>query len=342
MMQLINNYAQDQVLLTVDICNTEVSCENTYGKLLPVFRNKSTHLSVRTLIYELFLKISQKFKFEEAVLFVLKTDEDLRLKSHIAHNLKSLFENALFFKEGEKSRFIKSMKKLLEENELSLDRIIHESRAKSVSDNKTFSMNFPFPWVEFNLESYYSNVYDSIHNYLKNTLISQMFHRLLYIFEFGVGGNGLFDLSFDDIKDMSSKLFETQTLMRNFERGLIYNLTKVVKLFEAHHQLPTIIGLPLKWSTEATLVFSLRSGLEVDFNSDKFEFHAEAICRPSAAVTVLNQVVMDFTSVTQIGVLSNFSGYSAIVGKAKLNYTEKKKVFSFEKPPKTQKILELL
>ncbi|GFY63264.1 apolipoprotein B-100 [Trichonephila inaurata madagascariensis] len=409
-----------EVLVAVDICNTEVSCENTYGKLLPVFQNKSSLLSVRTLTYELILNMSQKFKFEEEVLIVLKTDQNLQLKSHIAYNLKSLFENALLFKEGEKSRFIKSMKKLLEENELSLDAMIHESRAKSVSDNKTFSMNFAFTWVK----SYYSNIYDSIRNYLKSGLVPEIFHRILYIFEFGVGGkeeilkmfskivnrlnieissfenvfksiqdiaknfgtyskpfqwydfqeevfknvrkleiihkifklnarfsfrhffevlrNGIFDLSFDDIKDLSSKLFETPTLMRNFERGLRYNPTKIVKLFETHHEVPTMIGMPLKWSTEATLAFSLRSRLEVDFNLDKFEFHAEAICRPSAAVTVLNQVVMDFASVTQIGVLSNFSGYSSVEVKAKLNYTEKKKVFSFEKPPKTQKILELL
>ncbi|GFQ77256.1 apolipoprotein B-100, partial [Trichonephila clavata] len=417
-----------EVLVTADICHTEVSCENSYGKLLPVFRNKSSLLSVRTLTYELILNMSQKFKFEEEVLIVLRADQDLQLKSHIAHNLKSLFENALLFKEGEKSRFIKSMKKLLEENKLSLDRIIHESRererAKSVSNNKTFSVNFPFTWGEFNLESYYSNIYDSIHNYLKRGLIPEMFHRLLYIFEFGVGGkeeilkvfrkiikslnieissfenvfksiqeiaknsrmyskplqwydfqeevfknvrkleiihkifklnsrfsfhnffevlrNGLFDLSFDDINDLSSKLFETQTLMRNFERGLRYNPTKVVKVFEAHHQVPTMMGLPLKWSTETMLAFSLRSGLEGDFSSDKFEFHAEAICRPSAAVTVLNQVVMDFASVTQIGILSNFSGYSSVLVKAKLNYTEKRKVFSFEKPSKSQNILEFL
>ncbi|GFR01058.1 apolipoprotein B-100 [Trichonephila clavata] len=101
-----------------------------------------------------------------------------------------------------------------------------------------------------------------------------------------------------------------------------------------------MIGLPLKWSTEATVAFSLRSRLEVDFNSDKFEFHAEAICRPSATVTVLSQKVMYFESVTQIGILSNFSGHSSVPVKAKLNYTEKRKVFSFEKPSKTQKILE--
>ncbi|PRD21535.1 UNVERIFIED_CONTAM: hypothetical protein NCL1_51465 [Trichonephila clavipes] len=262
-MKMITLFLNQQVLLTVDICNTEVSCENTYGKLLPVFRNKSTHLSVRTLIYELFLKISQKFKFEEAVLFVLKTDEDLRLKSHIAHNLKSLFENALFFKEGEKSRFIKSMKKLLEENELSLDRIIHESRAKSVSDNKTFSMNFPFPWVEFNLESYYSNVYDSIHNYLKNTLISQMFHRLLYIFEFGVGG-----------KEEILKIFQ------KIVRSLSIKISSFENVFKSIQDITKYFGMYLKtlqWYPFQEEVFKNVRKLEIIHKifklNSRFSFH---------------------------------------------------------------------
>ncbi|CAL1261606.1 unnamed protein product [Larinioides sclopetarius] len=137
-----------------------------------------------------------------------------------------------------------------------------------------------------------------------------------------------------------SELLEFQTLLDNLERGLEYNSTRVLRIVEAYHQVPTMMGLPLNWTTNGTLAFSWRSGFKMSLNREEFEIQSEGFTQPSAALTFLNRMVIDFPTVTQIGVQANNSAYTSTQWKAKLNYSKNKKTFSFIKPSKSQKILE--
>ncbi|GBL98838.1 Apolipoprotein B-100 [Araneus ventricosus] len=138
-----------------------------------------------------------------------------------------------------------------------------------------------------------------------------------------------------------SKLLEIQTLLDDLERGLVYNSTRVLRVIEAYHQVPTMMGLPLNWTANGTLAFSWRSGLKMSLNREEFEIHSEGFTQPSAALTFLNRMVIDFPTITQIGVQANSSAYTSTQWKAKLHYSKNKKIFSFIKPSKSQKILEL-
>ncbi|XP_035211652.1 uncharacterized protein LOC118185843, partial [Stegodyphus dumicola] len=157
---------------------------------------------------------------------------------------------------------------------------------------------------------------------------------------FNLFGSTLGFLNTGDMAGMSTKLEKIQSFLSNLRDGVTYNTTRVIRIIEAYHQVPTMMGLPLNWTTNATLAYSVRAGLTLKLN-ENYEVDSQGFLNPSAALTFLNRMVVDFPTVTQIGVQANSSGYTSTQSKAKLIYTEKKKLLSFEKPSKSQKLLEL-
>ncbi|KFM77310.1 Apolipoprotein B-100, partial [Stegodyphus mimosarum] len=157
---------------------------------------------------------------------------------------------------------------------------------------------------------------------------------------FNLFGSTLSFLNTGDMAGMSKKLEKIQSFLSNLRDGVTYNTTRVIRIIEAYHQVPTMMGLPLNWTTNATLAYSVRAGLKLQLN-ENYEVDSESFFNPSSALTFLNRMVVDFPTVTQIGVQANSSGYSSTQLKAKLIYSEKKKLLSFEKPSKSQKLLEL-
>lgn len=62
--------------------------------------------------------------------------------------------------------------------------------------------------------------------------------------------------------------------------GVTFNATRVVRVIEAYHQVPTMMGLPLNWTTNATLAFSFRTGLRLQMNREKNHIHSKGFFQP--------------------------------------------------------------
>lgn len=56
------------------------------------------------------------------------------------------------------------------------------------------------------------------------------------------------------------------------KRGIGFDVTRTIRVIEGYHQVPTLMGLPLNWTTSATLVASLRSGAK-QANQGTYEAH---------------------------------------------------------------------
>lgn len=61
--------------------------------------------------------------------------------------------------------------------------------------------------------------------------------------------------------------------------GVTYNTTRVIRIIEAYHQVPTMMGLPLNWTTNATLAFSVRAGLKFQMNKEN-NIHSKGFFQP--------------------------------------------------------------
>ncbi|GIY85245.1 apolipoprotein B-100, partial [Caerostris darwini] len=417
-----------ETLQAVNPCHYEGHCETIYYQRMHILRNASESTTLRSLAYEHIIQIPQKYGFEDDILEILKTDENLQLKSYIANSLKSLLKDSYFRKKEEK--FVKSMNQLLNDNELSLNKIIHYPGAKSAShvNSQYFSLSFlPDGLKEFGFKTINSNIYESsdvLPRYFNKELTIKAFSKFIDVFQLGGYSEGLekvaivfqklvkdfnsdipsfkkilnalqealkefkptqedssqeynfhesiienirkleqiyrkfkpnpesFFTVFSDLFGTTagyfsaketipslSKLLEMHTLMNDLERGVTYNTTRVIRFIEAYHQVPTMMGLPLNWTSNATLAFSLRSGFNLKWDANGVK--SGGFCHPSAALTFLNRMVIDFPTITQIGVQANSSGYTSTQWKANLEYSKDKKIFSFVKPTKTQKVLEL-
>lgn len=62
----------------------------------------------------------------------------------------------------------------------------------------------------------------------------------------------------------------------------------------------------------------------------------------SAALTFFNRMVLDFPTLTQIGVQANSSGYTSTEWRGQFNSAKGKQSLRIERPARTQKFLELL
>ncbi|XP_055927217.1 uncharacterized protein LOC129958641 isoform X2 [Argiope bruennichi] len=418
-----------ETLQTVNTCRDDESCDKIYHTLLSILLSTAESTSLRALSYEHLVQLPQKYGFEEEVFAILKRDGNLQLKSYIASNLKSLFKDPHYLKKADK--FVKSMNQLLDDNDLSLNSLIHHPDVKSISKMNSMSVNIPFvpeQMKTFGLRTISSQIYESsdvIPRYFNYEMIFEAFGKLIHAFQLEGYSEGFekvaivfqrlvkdfnsempsyekfFSALLESVKEFKlegmdspeeynfnetvlkniwkleqmyrtfkpkskpflsffsdvfgntisyfssgnpasfSKMLEIHTLLDDVERGLVYNSTRIVRIIEASHQVPTMMGLPLNWTTNATLGFSWRNGFKLNLHPKDFEIHSEAFTQPSVALTFLNRMVIDFPTVTQIGVQANSSGYSSTQWKAKLDYSKSKKIFSFIKPTKLQKVLEI-
>ncbi|CAL1261604.1 unnamed protein product, partial [Larinioides sclopetarius] len=418
---IYNSFVPDSVrtfaletLRVVSPCEKEESCDKIYNILLPLLLNTSESTTLRALSYEYLTRLPLKNGFEEEIFAILKTDGNIQLKSYMASNLKSLFNDLHYLKK--EKRFIKSMYQLLNDNDLSLNAIVNSPEAKSLSNINSLSVDLPFMpegMKAFGFRAISSQIYESsdvFARYFSHEMIFEafrlekvaiVFQRLVkdfnsempsfatilsalkevekefkpqssepskeYNFRDSILRNirrleqmyrtfkpksksfisGFSDLFGSTVSYFSSgntasisELLEIQTLLDNLERGLVYNSTRVLRVIEAYHQVPTMMGLPLNWTANGTLAFSWRSGFKMSFNQKEFGIHSQGFIHPSAALTFLNRMVIDFPTVTQIGVQANNSAYTSTQWEAKVDYSKSKKNFSFIKPLKTQKILE--
>ncbi|XP_064476541.1 uncharacterized protein LOC135390667 [Ornithodoros turicata] len=152
-------------------------------------------------------------------------------------------------------------------------------------------------------------------------------------------GSDMIYSSFDDTHKLIKgipKAVQASSLARNPVLGQTFNLTRTIRVIEAYLVVPTIMGLPLNWTTSATLAVSFRSGLRaVDRDTYSGFFH------PSAALTFLNGMLLDFPTVTKIGVQANSSAYTSTQLDVKLRSNGPKMEVEILKPTKEQKVLML-
>ncbi|GFW22844.1 apolipoprotein B-100 [Trichonephila clavipes] len=180
-----------ETLQAVNPCQDNSSCESLYSKLLPILQNTATSTTLRALAYENIISTPQNYGFEKELFEILKKDENIQLKSYIAANLKSLFQDGHFTDKDENYRFKSSMNWLLYDDDMSLNEIIHHPEARSISEIKTYSTNLPFMPEEMQRFRYKTTTskifesYDVIPRYLNNDLTVEMFGELIRIFRTG-------------------------------------------------------------------------------------------------------------------------------------------------------------
>lgn len=195
---------------------------------------------------------------------------------------------------------------------------------------------------------------DSLRNYDDSILLNlkklrQLYwenHRKLkpyanaYLDLFGSTVKYFIEDSFQSDADNQSIDKLLKIIGQKLAEGVSYNTSRVIRVIEAYHQVPTMMGLPLNWTTNATLAFSIHAGMKVQMSREN-QVHAKGFLQPSAALTFLNRMVLDFPTVTQIGVQANSSAYTSTEFKGQYNIAKGKQTFKLERPSRTQKILEL-
>lgn len=116
-----------------------------------------------------------------------------------------------------------------------------------------------------------------------------------------------------------------------------FDVMRTIRIIEGYHQVPTMLGLPLNWTTSATLVASLRS--EASYTGQgNFNFKL----RPSGALTFLNRMLLDFPTKTRMGVQANSSAYTATRLSATANLQRESARLELHHPEGEQKILQLV
>lgn len=116
-----------------------------------------------------------------------------------------------------------------------------------------------------------------------------------------------------------------------------FDVTRTIRVIEGYHQVPTMLGLPLNWTTSATLVASLRTEAHQTSPSN-----LAVKVHPSGALTFLNRMVLDFPTKTRMGVQANSSAYTTTQLNALLNLQQQSVLFEVEVPRKEQKIVQLV
>ncbi|GIY95563.1 apolipoprotein B-100 [Caerostris extrusa] len=375
-----------ETLQAVNPCHYEGHCETIYYQRMHILRNASELTTLRSLAYEHIIQIPQKYGFEDDILEILKTDENLQLKSYIANSLKSLLKDSYFMKKEEK------------DNELSLNKIIHYPGAKSAShvNSQYFSLSFlPDGLKEFGFKTINSNIYESsdvLPRYFNKEFTIKAFSKFIDVFQLGGYSEGLEKVAIvfqKLVKDFNSDIPSFKKILNalqealkefkptqedssqeyNFHESIIENIRKLEQIyrkfkpnpesfftvfsdlfgttagyFSAKETIPLSSstdydGITLKLDFKRDPCFSLRSGFNLKWDASGVK--SGGFCHPSAALTFLNRMVIDFPTITQIGVQANSSGYTSTQWKANLEYSKDKKIFSFVKPTKTQKVLEL-
>ncbi|KAG8185420.1 hypothetical protein JTE90_018639 [Oedothorax gibbosus] len=325
MTQLLN--ANDLSLNRIIYSPESSSSSSLHGLFVdfPFLSNEIKRFSFKTAT-------SKIFKTSDVIPRYFKSDSYTEVFSQLLH-----FFEARLYSEGMEDIAI-MLRKILTDNldskSFSIDNILKALQviAKEFQlGSPTFQSAYKFD------ESILKNIKkleEMYKNYKPNSI--PFFNLFLDLF-----GTTISYISSGDMVNLIPKLAEIHKLVTGLESGMEYNTTRVIRLIEAYHIVPTMMGLPLNWTTNATFAASMKSGLKVDFNEETFELHSEGFFQPSAALTFLNRMVLDFPTITQIGVQANSSGFTSTQFQAKLEYTKKKKLLSIVRPIKTQKILEL-
>lgn len=116
-----------------------------------------------------------------------------------------------------------------------------------------------------------------------------------------------------------------------------FDVVRTIRIIEGYHQVPTMLGLPLNWTTSATLVASLRS--EASYTG---QGNINVKLHPSGALTFLNRMLLDFPTKTRIGVQANSSAYTSTQLSAVANLQRESARLEVHIPQGEQKILQLV
>lgn len=136
---------------------------------------------------------------------------------------------------------------------------------------------------------------------------------------------------------VSSTFVPPEPLHQMLRQPRSFDVTRTIRIIEGYHQVPTMLGVPLNWTTSATLVASLRTEAHQTSPSNlAIKVH------PSGALTFLNRMVLDFPTKTRIGVQANSSAYTTTQLNALLNMQQHSVHIEVEIPRKEQKILQLV
>ncbi|KAG0426622.1 hypothetical protein HPB47_026283, partial [Ixodes persulcatus] len=151
-------------------------------------------------------------------------------------------------------------------------------------------------------------------------------------------GSDLLFASYGEIlAGLMSSLVPQAPLPQLLKKGVRFDLTRTIRIIEGHHQVPTLIGLPLNWTTSATLVTSVRSGAKLA-EDGAYSAHIH----PSGALTFLNRMLLDFPTKTRVGVQANSSAYTTTQLRGGLALRNGKMKVELEIPRKEQKLLQLV
>lgn len=150
------------------------------------------------------------------------------------------------------------------------------------------------------------------------------------------------DLLFTSYEEILVGLMTTLTppqapIPQLLEKGVRFDLTRTIRVIEGYHQVPTLIGLPLNWTTSATLVASVRSGAKLT-EDGAYSAHIH----PSGALTFLNRMLLDFPTKTRIGVQANSSAYTTTQLQGSLFFQRGNVKVELKIPRKEQKLLQLV
>ncbi|XP_055952145.1 uncharacterized protein LOC129988064 isoform X2 [Argiope bruennichi] len=402
-----------EVLKTINPYHDETSEKEINEEFSHILLNSTLATNLRIIAYDQIILAPQDKEFGKILLTLLKADENIQLKSHIAKSLKTLFSTTNL-KSSEKG-FVTIMQELLEKEELSLNRMIHATEADSTTTSNFVS-------TEFILQEL-SNIGYKILNSKDSSIFIQVVCKLGQIFGFEdeismkilstllqevaqdiqaqfQSPDGLFKIvqelleqfrmhskssqeynyseiilnnirklekmyrkyklesksfftsisdfigniwhyfSSGEIFQLPTRILEMHALLRDLEKGVYYNTTRIFRILEAHQQVPTMMGPVLKWDTSVDLAFSLRSGLKLEMQPENFAFILDAFLYPRAALTYLNGMVINLPFGAQIGVQTNKSAFVSSEWNAKLYYNEEKQILNFGKPSRSKNVLQ--
>ncbi|KAG1670307.1 Apolipoprotein B-100 [Nymphon striatum] len=138
--------------------------------------------------------------------------------------------------------------------------------------------------------------------------------------------------------DIQKQVGELPLMLQKLSQGMNRDNHRNIKIIEAFHQFPTSIGLPLNWTTDATLSVSFRSGLKVDMMKQQANFHL----KPSGALTFINSMFVVLPTVIDAGIQTNSSAYTSRQWDFTVKKVSSSKIsLSIAAPKKTQEVLNL-
>lgn len=131
-----------------------------------------------------------------------------------------------------------------------------------------------------------------------------------------------------------------QNIAESLRKGIQYEYTRSLKTGESYHLLPTMMGLPLSWGSNAIYVVSPRIKIDADGNLGERTENIKYTY--SAAYTVIDSMILEFPTITRIGLQANTSMHTSITGDFTGHYSESQHLreLTSKLPEKKQKFFE--